>query len=302
MINDLYIPTPLEDYPEKERLEICKSRMDSYIEQQYREGGLGTKVPNESSKVRTRMDRISYCRSLWNNNIDEQRYDYLYNKVNKTISDQDGIDRVITMEMPAKVRHIPIVRPKLQALISKELSRPLVMRTVGIDEASVNKKIQEEIDGVWIKQMEKFAQRRAAQQAQQLMLQQQQQLMQQIQQVPGAEGMIIEMQSQLEMIAEIVNKEAALTEEEVKKIRKYYKYSYKLFEEDLADSAIKEYIDRHRLRRLKNDAFTEQMITGEPIYFCDWEQGMEEPQSRLVRPEFYWYQYNSGAKFLKDLD
>lgn len=302
MIEDYYIPTPIEEYPEEERLALCKRKMDQYIEQNYSEGGFNTPTPSDSTNIRSRIDRINFCRQLWNNVIDENRYDYLYNRVNKEVTTQDGIDQTITLEMPAKVRHIPVVRPKLQALISKELGRPLIIRTVGTDPAIVQKKTQREIDDLWEKSMQKLRQKKSALAAQSMLIQQQQQLMQEVAQMPQAESLILKMQSEIENLNDIVSKGVALNAKEIEDVRKYYRYSHKELEEDLADSAIKEFIDRKRLRKTTNDAFEEQMISGEPVYFVDWEEGMEEPMFELVRPEFLWYQYNEEARYLHELD
>jgi hypothetical protein len=302
MIADYYIPTPIEDLPAEEQLRVCKYRMDEYIEQNYRKGGFNSRTPTDHIKIRGRIDRLNYCRSLWNNEIDEKRYDYLYSNVDKRITDQDGTDQTITLEMPAKVRHIPIVRPKLQSLISKEMGRPLITRTIGVSQELIDKKTKAELDDLWEKSMQKLFQQQAAQNAQIMLVQQQQQLMQQVAQMPEAEGMIIQMQKEIEFLQEIINKDVALTKDEVKEIRKYYRYSHKEFEESLADDALKEFIDRKRLRQKTNDAFKELMINGEPIYYVDYEEGMKEPDFRVVAPEFIWYQYNESAKYLHELD
>ena len=302
MIADFYIPTPIEELPMEERLNACKQKMDDYINQNYRDGGFNNRVPTDHIRIRGRIDRINYCRSLWNNDIDEKRYDYLYNNVEKKITDQHGMDQVITMEMPAKVRHIPIVRPKLQALISKEMGRPLITRTIGTDDAIIDKKTKKELDDLWEQSLKKLHQKRMAQQAQMMLIAQQQQLMQQVAQMPNAESMILKMQEEIEYLQEVIGKDVALTQKEVKTIKKYYRYSHKEFEEKLADDALKEYLDRKRLRQKTNDAFKEQMINGEPIYFVDYEEGMKEPAFRVVAPEFIWYQDNEMAKYLHELD
>jgi hypothetical protein len=302
MISDYYIPTPIEDLPAEDQLDACKYRMDEYIEQNYLQGGINSRTPNDHSKIKGRVDRLNYCRSLWNNDLDEKRYDYLYNNVNKTVTGQDGTDQTISMEMPAKVRHIPIVRPKLQSLISKEMGRPLITRTIGVSRDLVDKKTKTELDDLWKKSLEKLFQQQAAQRSQMMLVQQQQQLMQQVAEMPGAEAMIMEMQNEIEYLQEIINKDAALTQKEVKEVRKYYRYTHKEFEESLSDDALKEFIDRKRLRQKTNDAFKELMVTGEPIYYVDYEEGMKEPDFRVVSPEFIWYQYNETAKYLHELD
>ena len=80
MIGQFY-PLPLESYPKDEQEAYAKLLMDEYIEQNYREGGMRTHLPLESASVRSRMDRIAYCRALWNNELSDHRYDYLYNKI-----------------------------------------------------------------------------------------------------------------------------------------------------------------------------------------------------------------------------
>jgi hypothetical protein len=60
-----FYPVPLESLPKDEQEQYAKSLMDSYIEQNHKDGGLQLNVPLESSSVRSRMDRITYCRALW---------------------------------------------------------------------------------------------------------------------------------------------------------------------------------------------------------------------------------------------
>jgi len=127
-------------FPFSEKLRTALNQAD--IEQNHKDGGLQMNVPLESTSVRSRMDKITYCRALWNNELDDARFGYLYNKIDKQIHDsQSGIDDIITLEMPARVRNIPIVRPKLQALISEEMSRPVVTKVIGMTDEIVGKKL-----------------------------------------------------------------------------------------------------------------------------------------------------------------
>ncbi len=299
-----FYPIPLESYPKNEQEQIARMLMDEYIEQNYREGGMRTHLPLESSSVRSRMDRIAYCRALWNNELSDHRYDYLYNKIDKrVVDDQSGIDEIITMEMPAKVRNIPIIRPKLQSLISEEMARPIVSKVIGVSQDTVDKKIEKIKNSILERQMIKIKQKHAAQQVAQEIINTQRQLMSELpQDNPQAKTLIAEMQVELEYMQNLLNKDIVLTQDESNKIKEYYQYSFKEFEEQLASQALEEYIDVERLRHLMNNFFEESMISGEPIWYCNWEPGMTKPEVRLVRPEFIWYQSNEAAKYLHELD
>jgi hypothetical protein len=303
MIYGEFYPVPLESLPKDEQEQYAKSLMDSYIEQNHRDGGLQMNVPLESTSVRSRMDKITYCRALWNNELDDARFGYLYNKIDKQIHDsQSGIDDIITLEMPARVRNIPIVRPKLQALISEEMSRPVVTKVIGMTDEIVGKKLDNIKNDVLDKQLQKIKQKQLINATSQALLQMQQQMMQQAAQDPQAQQMIIQMQVELEHLQTLLQNDIVITSEEVKRIREYYQYSHKEFEENLCSQALEEFVDSKRLRHLMNNFFEEMMITGEPVWYCDWEPGLSEPEVRLIRPEYLWYQANEAAKYLHELD
>lgn len=303
MIYGEFYPTPLENLPKDEQEQYAKSLMDSYIEQNHRDGGLQMNVPLESTSVRSRMDKITYCRALWNNELDDARFGYLYNKIDKQIHDsQSGIDDIITLEMPARVRNIPIVRPKLQALISEEMSRPVVTKVIGMTDEIVGKKLENIKNDILDKQLQKIKQNQLINATNQALLQMQQQMMQQAAQDPQAQQMIIQMQVELEHLQNLLQNDIVITNEEVRRIREYYQYSHKEFEENLCSQALEEFIDSKRLRHLMNNFFEEMMITGEPVWYCDWEPGLTEPEVRLIRPEYLWYQSNEAAKYLHELD
>lgn len=298
-----FYPTPLEDLPKDDQLAVAMERMNEYINQNSREGGIRQNLPLEGDSALTRMQRIAYCRACWNGTLDDARYEYLYNKVNKRVfNEQRGIEEIITMELPARVRHIPIVQPKLRALVSKQQARPLVMKVMGVSHDIIEKKLDRIKDDVLRKALDKIMQKQKAVQAQQLLIQQQQQLIQQLQQQPELQMLIMEMQSEIEYLSTVVNKDAMLNAEDMKAIKQYYNYNHKEFEEHICYKALEEFLDTMSFRNLSNDVFEEQMISGEPIWYCHWEPGMERPELRHVRPEFIWYQYNETSKFLGELD
>ena len=236
MIYGEFYPVPLESLPKDEQEQYAKSLMDSYIEQNHRDGGLQMNVPLESTSVRSRMDKITYCRALWNNELDDARFGYLYNKIDKQVHDsQSGIDDIITLEMPARVRNIPIVRPKLQALISEEMSRPVVTKVIGMTDEIVGKKLEKIKNDILDKQLQKIKQKQLIQSTQQALIQMQQQMMQQAAQDPQAQQMIIQMQVELEHLQSLLQNDVVITSEEVKRIREYYQYSHKEFEEKLEE-------------------------------------------------------------------
>jgi hypothetical protein len=303
MIYGEFYPTPLESLPKDEQEKYAKGLMDSYIEQNHRDGGLQMNVPLESSSVRSRMDKITYCRALWNNELDDNRFGYLYNKIDKQIHDsQAGIDDIITLEMPARVRNIPIVRPKLQALISEEMSRPVITKVIGMTDEIVGKKLEKIKNDIYDKQLQKIKQKQLINATQQQLMAMQQQMMQQMSQDPQFQQMILQMQVEMEHLQSLLQNDIVLTQEEVNKIREFYQYTHKEFEENLCSQALEEFVDSKRLRHLMNNFFEEMMITGEPIWYCDWEPGLSEPELRLIRPEYIWYQANEAAKYLHELD
>ena len=119
------------------------------------------------------------------------------------------------------------------------MSRPVITKVIGMTDEIVGKKLERIKKDVLDKQMQKIKQQQLINTTTQALLQMQQQLMQQAAQDPEAQQMIMQMQVELENLQFLLQNDILITNEEVNRIRQYYQYSHKEFEEQLCSQALR---------------------------------------------------------------
>lgn len=299
MQSQLYIPKPLEEMSLKEQKDAMKRRLERFIN----EAEFNVVSPANAFLVQTRKQRNAYCRKIYNNTASSNDFNYLYRNVNKeVVNEESNLKDIITLEMPARVRHIPLIRPKLRTLISKEKDRPKKLRVYGVDHESLNRKKKHHIEAILDKIDGKLIQKLQAINMLEMVVDQKKMIMEQYMEMPEAANLVKQLNFELQRLDELISRELNLTGDERSKVHNYYAYSYKDFMEELTEGALHDYIDRHRIHKLHNMGFEEKMITDEEVYFCDWTPGQKTPESRLVRPEYLYYQYNEACEYIAQLD
>ncbi len=243
-----------------------------------------------------------YCRELYYDSSTASNYDYLYSNVNKKIKKSNGGSDKVTLTLPARVRHIPIVEEKIKSLISKAESREIKFRAYTIDKKGLARKHKSHVDKHLKSFNDKLFQRQVAIMQVQQMKSMLQQMMGEYQQVEGGENIIMQLQSEIMVIDQELMKELMLTKEEQSVINDFFKYSFKDSFEMMTESALHEFIDRKQLLKMKNRQFEEQMITDEPIYYVNYDYGTGEPTVREVKPENLEYQSSDLANYIDEVD
>lgn len=313
-VNNYDPQEPLEDIPKDERLDALTYRADLLISNSdfFQDGVYYTPTPDSDQ---TRQGRAAYCRKIWHNTDKSINFDYLYGKVAKPYLDETtGLTHVIEMVQPAEVRHIPIVRPKLQSLISRILERPLRPRPYTVSEESIQAKMDAHINQLRTLEMEKFMLRYKGVMFMQKGIELQQQLMQQIGQAqqqaqqagqpedPKMGEYLQQVQLAIEQAKMMMEASTNLTDEEREKVSNYYQYSHKDTVEQAIDGLLAAYIERYNLEQISKDIFTEKMVTDEPIIKVWWEEGMQEPSFEMLHSEQVSYPICESKSKLRDLD
>jgi len=299
----LQLPKPLEEYSKEDQLNLAKMKMRAFID----ESDFNSHAPRNAQVVQTEKQRDAYCRRIYQNTSMTSDFDYLYRDVDKKVKDKNGIIKTLTLKQPARVRHIPIVSPKLRALISREKLRPLKLRAFAIDKENIDNKINAKTNEIINKYSIKSRQKLNAYNLQQEALMYQAQLIQQQMQNPELQSnlelqnMIKLVEQELESINFILQQNIEISQKELDAINKFYKYNYKDFQEQISEKILNNYVVNNNLKGLFNKAFEEKLITDKPIYYVDFVQGMKQPVTELVRPEYLDYQYSENTDNISDV-
>ena len=273
--------------PESQRTEEwCKSVADSLLD--------GTSAFNYD------RERIYQCRRMYKAGIYNDNYDYLYGTVTKKIEDDCGNIKTVHLQPPAKVRHIPIVKPAIRILVGEEKDRPKVFRAFTTDADNSTKKEDAFIQDINVRVETKIRTRMQAYQLQQQLIATQQQVIQQMAQDPQAQQYVMQLQQELERVTAIVTRGIELESEELEKLVKYYRYSYRDIQEVFAEKVCEFHISDQRLERLINRGFEERLVTGKEVYFCDWTPGMEDPVYDLLYWENVYFPFNEHVQYLHE--
>jgi hypothetical protein len=305
---------PIEDVSKKDREEELKYRADMLISQSNFawDGRYNSPMYGDDT---SRQGRAAFCRKTWQNTDKSTNFDYLYGKMQKQVKDEaTGMTEVIEMVHPAEVRHIPIVRPKLQSLISRILERPLRPRPYTVSEESVQAKMEAHIDQLRKLELEKFMLRMQGHKFLSKGLEMQQQLYQQIQQQvaqaqqqgqqvpPQMQEYLVQLESVIEQAQMMVQASTILSDEEREKVSNYYQYSYKDTTEQAMDMLLQSYIERKHIEQQGKEVFTEKMISDECINKIWWEEGMQEPSFEQLYSEQVDYPLCEANKNIRELD
>lgn len=300
MLNHFARPS-IQEYDKSEIPEEIKSRINNYIHY----GNMAIGSAEYPYMPASRRQRYRFLRRLWDGTVDETDYLYALGKFDKHIRDEKmDIDQVVTLELPAKIRHIPLVRPKIQALVSKEKRNRKEFSVYAIDEQSTERKkkahIQEILQKEKTKVMARLEAYRMLVEAKAL----KEQMMQKMQETgnPEMAADARVLQYEIQQIEKELKQNVAMSDKELDLIHKMFKMKYKDIEELMQELCLKNYISKFRLDYVINNSFQEHMITGDPIMFVDWEPGNIEPFFRNVNPENIWYQTNDNSTFLHELD
>lgn len=225
---------------------------------------------------------------------------YFDGKINE--SDFDYLRKIDDYELPAKVRHIPIVRQNLNTLISQETRRGFNFKAFAIDEESLNKRLNEKAEDyirlitnniqnkfiVYQTQDQLLDQKRQQIDA---MLQQQPQDDQQAQQQQALRDTYPLIVAELDRGKKMLEREIYISKKEQEKIESYYRYEHSDFVEMKANKILKyaAISTDVGIKYQMKSGFTDRLVTGKELYFVDLIDGNKFPVFKRLHPyNVYW--------------
>lgn len=276
-----------------------RSDDELYAYLRHRVDTLMLNVNHSTSYYDTRLERNSICRRLWNGELDSRTYNYL----NNTYETLDEMKRVILNTVPAKLRHYPVVKPNLEHIIQTARGRKLIPRVYAVDEYSADRQTEALLTTVNEYLYNQLQQHNKSWQTKQQAIALKKQMLETMakEQDPSQTPLVQQLQEEINELNKLVTSTGSVDSENLKKLHRYFQYSYKDEKASLAFSALQEYIERHNLKNLFDEVgLSEQLITGEETYYVGLEANMNEPQLRLVRPENLWYQHSDDNRYICD--
>lgn len=280
------MPLPNQNIPESAKdLEWMKRCVSSIVNMSF---------TNRLSKAKDK-----FCYDLYNGIQNEGDFDYLR--------------KVDDYEYPAKIRFVPLLRPKFDRLRAEETKRPFNWRVFTIDSNSINDKNQKKFEKIVSKMAEN--KKRVSDQYKEALnnIEQMQQQIQMARQKAAEEGTQIDpqmemqlraAQRELEMGKYVVSHENIISEKELEEVETYFKYKYKDFLEVMAEKGLKYLISTQHMKDTFNLGFEDKLVTDKEIYYVDWEDTMnyEDPVCRKVNIMGFYYSGDSQVEWIGDAE
>lgn len=233
----------------------------------------------------SQKEKDKFCHDLYNGIQDESTYNYL--------------TRVGDYEFPAKIRFVPLLRPRLDRLRSEESRRPMQYRVVATDEMSLTKKLDRKTKGILDVMMKNALTKVEEIRSQRQQLQQAMQMTQGSQQdQQGVEMEMAQLQGMLRNGDVLLGKNEALTREDIAHIEHYYSYEDKDLTEILMQKGMKYLMQEYYLKDIFSTGFDEKLKTDKEIYKIDWKPGMEDPTIRIVNPLGFYYSHDEDVRWI----
>ncbi len=241
-----------------------------------------------------------FCRNIYNGVFNDADFEYL-TKIGK-------------YDYPAKIRFIPILRPKCELLKSQETIRPFVWRPYVVDAESIERKedikLKEMLGIVRSKAVERMMNISRIQQQ----IEKQKQKIQEAQQQGGGQDeqgnplpaneeqtiMLEELMAQLELASQELKPEQIFSEKELQRIERYYKYEFKDWWELLAERSAKFLTNELHLGLIFNLGFEDKVVLDREIYYVDYNPGKPDPEVRRVLPENFYFSASDDQVWIQD--
>lgn len=249
------------------------------------------------SKIQKAKDK--FCYDMYNGVQNEGDFDYLR--------------KVDDYEYPAKIRFVPLLRPKFDRLRAEETKRAFNYRVFTIDSQSVNDKNQkkfEKIISTMAANKAKVSQayKEALQNIDDITAQIQaarQQAVEEVGEVPvELEQQLRAAERELQMGKYVISHNNLISEKELQDIETYFKYKFKDFLEVMAEKGLKYLMATQNLKDEFNLGFEDKLVTDKEYYYCDWEDTMnsEDPIIRKVNPMGFYYAGDSQVNWVGEAE
>ena len=244
-----------------------------------------------------------FCYDLYNGIFDENDFDYLR--------------KVDQYEYPAKIRFIPLLRPKLDLLRGEETRRPINFRVFTCDTTSLQSKEDYKIKGYMKLIKQKLDEKRLfikskmkeLQQAQELIAQTEQKAAQQQQQqqpesndtvTPPPPQVPQDIKNQIEMAMSQTAIDSMVSQNDLSKLELFFKYDYRDLLEQVTEKGLKYLMTKYNFRDTFSLMFEDKLCTDKEILYVDYNPGDPDPVMRKVNPLSFYYSSDDEAQWLGD--
>ena len=221
----------------------------------------------------------------------------------QNVSDYDYLRKVGEMEYPAKVRFVPLLRPRGDRLRTIEESRGLMKRVFTIDQDSIRKKedlkVKDIINNIQTGLNEKYSGIQAK-----------------VNELKGLEKKLAEgggenpeLQGQIETIMQTLHTEKYVLDvnsnslsKDIQEIEKYYDYEYKDLLEEMMEGGLDYLIQKYDLRTVVSNAFTDLLVTDKPYFCIDFAKNGKDPSMRRVSPLNLYYSNDDDVDWIDECE
>lgn len=252
-------------------------------------------IVNVVGNTHVSKQKDKFCYDLYNGVFNETDFDYL-RKVDK-------------YEYPAKVRFIPLLRPRLDRLRSEEVKRPFVFKTFTVDKASIDNKENEKTRAIIGLIYNRITKRNLELQdvydqikQQEAQIDQASQQNQQTGQAAQGGADLKYLKQQLIVLQQPLTADIALSQKDIEKIDAYYRFGYRDWLELIADKGINYMLQKYDLKNVFNDGFEDKLVTDKEFYYVDYHPGDDDPIIRRVTPLNFYYSSDDEAQWVGDCE
>jgi len=227
-------------------------------------------------------DKDKMCYNLFNGIIDE-KFDYL--------------TKMGDMSYPARLRFIPLVRPRVERLQMEEATKPFVFRVLTVDNNSMSQKRDDAIQRIISMSKMMMNEKVAAAQAMMGQIQHAQQ-----KQGPDGQPMQAPMDPRMQAQMGAMNDQIEITKDDIAKVSAALKVRPQDIKEIVMQKGLRRYIHEKGLDDLFNTAFLDLCITDKEYYMIDYPGNGRDPVVKLIRVDDFWHSADGGTDYVDECE
>lgn len=263
--------------------------------------GLATNI--DSQRLHVHNLRMSYDMI----NQGEEQYEAFYNPLIKQVKDElsGKLKEMKVFKSPLTIKNYPILRTRLNSLISEESLRPLDFKIAATDIIANQERMKAEAEYLFEKQKERFDEKMRIIEQQQRNLSLQKQLQsQQMAAMPEQERqqLLAQLDSYYQEMEQKAQQAVVFNQKELAEAKKMFDRSYLPSEEMFASMIIEWYIEFAKLRNVFNIGWKEKLLSDNEIYFVDWDYTKKHATIKNIAREMLHIPVNIETPRLHQLD
>lgn len=221
-------------------------------------------------------EQIRFCQRFHQGDVNQSDWDYLR--------------KVGEFELPAFVRHIPLLKPMFEALKTDESKRPFKYRVYTIDKESITKKkdhqkmrFMQMIDEKLKSQLEALTDIYEQIQMQEQQIAEAQETGEQV------DPNILK---QLQKQKSILEKPISFSQKEIDDFQMYYKISHKDTLEILSQKGAEYLYNALEIKKKFNEGMEDVIVSDTEIYFIECVDNKPDPIFELIDPAHFDYSFD----------